>query len=599
MRIPVFTSRAQRPSDAPGRPITARMRAEPFIQAELRKGEVVTEALGQVQEYALMRHKAAVEVQMSESLLAAEEEMMNLANRLKDSTDIYNVFKPDGSGSWSDNVNDMRERLADSIQSRSARDEFRARFNQSELSKRFQLKGAIDTRVRARAAAAEAARLRVIETELSDPFNATPEDYEMAIITVRTNEDAATRSGTSGSGTSGSGTSGSGTSGSGTSQTNREKLAVNIANNATQALVFDNPSIAVALAEALDLQDEVEKGTITAEEAYARSGLEDNAAYTLFTLQQVPREDALEIIYDTLGRSNRLYEAAERQRTEQEERNKASLDRNYRGMFMFADRTKEFTVADLMQVAPSVAAVSGLSATPDAPLTADQAREAFMTYFDTFNYLTPEQRRQVDTMFAATTPSSFATQTNQDVYTDLFARAEAGNLTVVGLNAARSSITPDNYTTLLGKIGAEADDALNDVKGRIRLEFRYNELDAANDIAGARAAQSAFFSVASDLEIEAQRRRAEGNPMTRSELIDLGNSLVESQAEFFRAIQISERDNYIDFFMTNIPGIGYQDPLADLEAWYQSLDAAGQKTYSSELARHRVILREFQQRINP
>jgi hypothetical protein len=299
MRIPVFTSRAQRPSDAPGRPITARMRAEPFIQAELRKGEVMTEAFGQVQEYALMRHKAAVEVQMSESLLAAEEEMMNLANRLKDSTDIYNVFKPDGSGSWSDNVNDMRERLADSIQSRSARDEFRARFNQSELSKRFQLKGAIDTRVRARAAAAEAARLSVIETELSDPFNATPEDYEMAIITVRTNEDAATRSGTSGSGTS---------------QTNRQKLAFNIANNATQALVFDNPSIAVALAEALDLQDEVEKGTITAEEAYEQSGLEDNAAYTLFTLQQVPREDALEIIYDTLGRSNRLYEAAERQR---------------------------------------------------------------------------------------------------------------------------------------------------------------------------------------------------------------------------------------------------------------------------------------------
>jgi hypothetical protein len=86
----------------------------------------------------------------------------------------------------------------------------------------------------------------------------------------------------------------------------------------------------------------------------------------------------------------------------------------------------------MMQVAPSVAAVSGLSATPDAPITADQAREAFMNYFDTFNYLTPEQRRQIDTMFATAAPSSFAAQTNQDVYTDLFARAEAGNLTVVG-----------------------------------------------------------------------------------------------------------------------------------------------------------------------
>jgi hypothetical protein len=86
-----------------------------------------------------------------------------------------------------------------------------------------------------------------------------------------------------------------------------------------------------------------------------------------------------------------------------------------------------------------------------SPLTSEQAREAFMTYFNTFNYLTPEQRRQVDTMFATAAPSSFAAQTNQDVYTDLFARAEAGNLTVVGLNAARGSITPENYTTLLAR----------------------------------------------------------------------------------------------------------------------------------------------------
>jgi hypothetical protein len=98
-----------------------------------------------------------------------------------------------------------------------------------------------------------------------------------------------------------------------------------------------------------------------------------------------------------------------------------------------------------------------------------------MNYFDTFNYLTPEQRRQMDTMFATAAASSFAAQTNQDVYTDLFARAEAGNLTVVGLNAARSSITPENYTTLLSKIGAEADDALVDAKRVVQLRFGYDE----------------------------------------------------------------------------------------------------------------------------
>jgi hypothetical protein len=589
MRIPVFTSRAQRPSDAPGRPITARMRAEPFIQAELRKGEVVTEALGQVQEYALMRHKAAVEVQMSESLLAAEEEMMNLANRLKDSTDIYNVFKPDGSGSWSDNVNDMRERLADSIQSRSARDEFRARFNQSELTKRFQLKGAIDTRVRARAAAAEAARLRAIETELSDWSNATAEDYAMLMLTVRTNEDAAIRSGTSGSGTS---------------QTNRQKLAVNIANNATQALVFDNPSIAVALAEALDLQDEVEKGTITAEEAYVRSGLEDNAAYTLFTLQQVPREDALEIIYDTLGRSNRLYEAAERRREEQEQINNAALDRNFRGMFIFANGTEEFDFGDLMMTAPAVAATysarlleeKGVSVTADTPITADDARNAFVDYFDARNYLTPEKRRTIDSAFDRPAASSFATQTNQDVYTNLFARAEAGNLTVDGLNVERGSITAENYITLLSKIGAEADDALVDAKRVVQLRFGY-DAEMAMDTESAQQAQAAYFSVASQLEQMATTRRAQGNPMTRVELNQEAQRLAGEQLELFRLALRGDRDQYISITMGGLP-IGFDNPLADLDAWWNSLDAAQQRERSSDYARHRFTLLDYQNRMN-
>jgi hypothetical protein len=336
--------------------------------------------------------------------------------------------------------------------------------------------------------------------------------------------------------------------------------------------------------------------------------LEDDAAYTLYTLDALPREQALEIIYNTLSRSNRLYEASERQRTEQEERNNASLDRNYRGMFIFTDRTKEFDFGDLMMAAPSVAAEysarlaeDGVSVTTDTPITADDARTAFIDYFDMRNYLSPEQRRTIDTAFAATAPSSFAAQTNQDVFADLSVRAQSGNLTMSGLNASRGSITLENYNTLLTSINAQSDDALNDVKSRIRLEFRYNELDAANDIAGARAAQSAFFSVASDLEIEAQRRRSEGNPMTRSELIDFGNTLVQRQAAFFQSLQISERDNYIEFFMTNITNvmpIGSQNPVADLDAWYASLDEAGQRSSAQDYARHKTVLLEFQQRIN-
>jgi hypothetical protein len=110
--------------------------------------------------------------------------------------------------------------------------------------------------------------MQAVEDALSNPA-ASVADYDLAVMGIRAEEDAATRSGTATPGTTG---------------VMNAKLARNIATRTTQAYVFDDPARAVALAEALDLQDEVEKGTITAEEAYARSGLEDDAAYTLYTL---------------------------------------------------------------------------------------------------------------------------------------------------------------------------------------------------------------------------------------------------------------------------------------------------------------------------
>jgi len=585
MRIPVFTSKAQLPGDAPGRPITARMRAEPFVQAELRKGEVVGEVLGQVQQYAVMRHKAAVEVQMSESLLAAEEEMMTLADRLQKSTDLYNVFKPDGSGTWSDTVSEVRARLADGIESRSARNEFTARFNQSELSRRFQLKGAIDSRIQARANAAAAARMQAIEDSLSDPFGATPDDYEMMGISVRTSEDASIRSGTASPGASAAA---------------RAKLATNIANRTTAAYVFDDPTRAVALAEALDLQDEVRAGTITAAEAYDRSGLTDDAAYTLYTLEVLPREKALEIIYDTLSRSSRLYEAAEKQREKVENAFDSTLSDSYRGMFFFTNPSANYTNSDLITMAPGVAAMAGFTSDPSAPLAVEDARQAFMNYFDTFNYLTPEQRRQVDTMFDTPAVSSFSDRTNQDVYADLFTRAEQGNLTVTGLYAARASITSENYTSLLSKIGDESDDALADADSVVRLRFGYDaEMAVDND--AARLAQASYFSISTQLKQMAAARRSEGNPMTRSELNDEAQRLANAQMEVFRAQVRDEMQRYIQFRMTNITSmapIGMENPVADLDAWWASLSEVEQQNFNSDYWTNKLSLSEYQQRMN-
>ena len=582
MRIPVFRSRAQRPNEAPGRPITARMRAEPFVQAELRRGEVATEALGQVQQYALMRHKAAVEVQMSESLLAAEEEMVTLARGLQESPDVYNVFKPDGSGTWSQNVTEMRDRLADNIESRSARNEFNSRFNQRELALRFKLQDEIDTRLKARQAAALATQMQALEDRLSDPFNANPVEYEMAVMGLRADQDLQASNGALNAESVGIA---------------NAKLAQNIAARTTMAYVFNDPTRALALADALDLQDDVDAGRMTGEEAYRQAGLDYDAGYTLFALETLPREDALKIIYDTLGKSTRLYEAETKRREQQEKRFDEQSASNYRALFAFSDPSKSYRANDVINMAPGVAAMAGLTATPDAELTSEQVRDAFMGYFNTFNYLTPEQRKQIDTSFNRANVSPFAPTRNTAVYADLFRRAEAGNLSIAGLNSQTNFITPDDYTLLLNKIGAEADDALVDAKRQTQLRFGYDERIAL-DTDGAKQAQAAYFSVASQLERMANQRRAEGNPMTRSELNTEAQRLSNEQFDLFRMALRGDLEQYIDISMSNIPNIGAENPLADLDAWWSSLTPAEQKASRSDYARHKFTLLDFQNRMN-
>lgn len=584
MRIPVYRSRAARPSDAPGRPITARMRAEPFIQAELQKGAVLTEVADQVQQYALMRHKSAVEVQLSESLLGAEEEMMNLARDLENSTSIYNVFKPDGSGAWSESVAEMRDRLADNIESRSARNEFIARFNQRELSMRFKLQDQIDARIKARQAAAAAANAKIVEDRLADPFSATIEDYNMAVGIISADQAIGIRNGTTNAVSAG---------------VANAKLAGKIAERATTAFVFDDPTRAVALAEAIDLQDEVASGKMTAQQAYESSNLpaaDPAAAYTLHTLQAVPREQALEILYDTIGRSNRIYEARKKEQDRAEAAAKESHDFAYRGMFYFSDQTKQYTARDVIDKAPGAAVMFGLQDNPDAPVTGAEASQMIQTYLNAYNYFTPEQRKQVSAAFDRPR-SAFSDKRDENAYADLFRRAQAGNLTIAGLNSLTNFITVNDYTTLLDLMGAKSDEALEDAKSVVRMRFGY-DARTAPDTEGARQAEAAYFSVAAQLQQMATQRLSEGNPMTRSEMNQKAKELTEEQLEVFRMALRGDRDQYIEFSMTNIPGIGADNPLADLEAWWSSLSPLEQQQYRNDYARHKLTLMDYQNRMN-
>jgi hypothetical protein len=171
MRIPIFRSEAQATNEAPGSSIQARMNAQPFVQAALAKGEVFAEATKQIGSYALMRAKADAEVQYNEAMLAADEEMRMLADDLKKNGRLEDVESENGA--WRTKSKDIRDRLADGLSSRSMTSEFSARFNQQELSLRFQLRDSIQARIERDIARARAAKMQSAEDAIANGTDLT------------------------------------------------------------------------------------------------------------------------------------------------------------------------------------------------------------------------------------------------------------------------------------------------------------------------------------------------------------------------------------------------------------------------------------------
>lgn len=171
MRIPVYASRATATNEAPGASIRARMDPNVFVQAKLQKGDVAGALFEQVGEYALMRAKADAEVQYGEAMLAADEEMRVLAEDVGKNGRLEDVTSENGS--WRTRSKDIRDRLADNLSSRSMTDAFNSRFNQQELTMRFQLRDSIQARIERQIAKARELRMQGAEDAIANGTDIT------------------------------------------------------------------------------------------------------------------------------------------------------------------------------------------------------------------------------------------------------------------------------------------------------------------------------------------------------------------------------------------------------------------------------------------
>tara|TARA_R100001463_G_scaffold42220_2_gene88717 strand:+ start:1609 stop:4278 length:2670 start_codon:yes stop_codon:yes gene_type:complete len=149
MKIPRYQSRGSISTQAPGRSMTARMRAEPYVQQALAKGNVFGEAVSQVGQFAQMRYKMAREAQLSNALLGTQEQLAEEYNRLSKSEKPWGVLDGDDP-EWNKTTEGIRTKMRDSVGTdRSALQRFDETFSRQELQQRFRLRTAIDQKIEA------------------------------------------------------------------------------------------------------------------------------------------------------------------------------------------------------------------------------------------------------------------------------------------------------------------------------------------------------------------------------------------------------------------------------------------------------------------
>ena len=538
------------------------MNSQPFVQAALAKGEVIGQAMKQIGDYALVRAKAEAEVQYNEAMLAAEEEMRTLAESLKESGRLGDVINEKGTGAWQVQTKDMRERLADGLSSRSMTDQFNARFNQQELTVRFQLRDAIETRIKARAAAAAKARQDALVAQLSDP-RTNPDMAAMLLTSQDAELQASVANGI---------------------MTPETMAAVNtemvnkIVGNVTKGYVSADPAKAIALMKALEYQEQVDAGLMTAQEAAELSGLGPDASYTLSVLRMARPDIVIEALGAAVTEANKLDGALDEARAEQTAATNLANENLYNSAFGVDPKAPaSLDLTQRLQAAnPQALALAGIS--PDQPISGKQYLDAATNALDRQNFLSLEQRKALDTHRNPDVAGPFANQTNSAVFTTLYQKQLAGTLTMQDLNNNIGDLSQQDWKAMADGIQTESRESLGLVDDAVAAAFNYNKLAAPSDDQS-KEAQAAYAFVNAQLIREFNAAREAGSPMTSTQLTTRANELVAERMVSYRAsLQLKLRD-YLESMMStnpgaNLPNFTPGNELDELDAWYRSLTDA-------------------------
>jgi hypothetical protein len=538
------------------------MRGSVLAQAELQKGEVLGEVLGQVGAYAKMRYKVAEETKLNEGLLAATEGLNMAARDFARSDQPYNVL--DGENPlWNEESQGIRDKVLEALgPNRFTRRAFEERFGQMELDARFKLRGVLDRKIDAANQAALASRQSGVVQLLSDP-DATREDYDNALTGVAIDQGRLVKTGAANANVV---------------KLSNLKMKTDIAENVVGSYVGADPIRVLNLIGALE---QIDAGETDPD----KTGDLPNGGYPLYTLQNLPRDDAVAVLDNALKVATRFANAEEKLEKKLEDDRNFFIGQAANRFTYFAAGFEPGEKVRAGEITDYVPQLQAALPDPEAMILASEAAELMQEFLYANNAVTPTVQANFD-KYEDEPVLRFATTSNETVYENLFVKKDLGELTAVEVQENRALLTRADFKFFLDAVASEEDAALVDAKRIAKATFQYDELSAGDPDAG-RASKAAYYAVVQELEtMVAERRFTPDARMTPQEINAAAKELIAGQQEAFILGLRLDYEAYVEDVNQDLSGVGLvldpADPIASLDAWWSNPDTdqtAQQRNY--------------------
>tara|TARA_R100001163_G_C5067974_1_gene207594 strand:+ start:3205 stop:5010 length:1806 start_codon:yes stop_codon:yes gene_type:complete len=531
LRIPKYTSQLAPTSDAPGRSISARMSPSAVAQAELAKSAPASALIQSVGAYAKMRYNAEQELLLNEGLLEAEEGIRQAAYDLEREKKLSNVFG--GDNMWKSQTEDLRTQVLDKIgTNRFTRQKFMDRFDQMELTSRFQLKDVIDRKIEAAAQASLARRQETTVTELSQNI------YQTSAMIDLYNQKVGGIEGDIATGVKQKRYSENGAA------IVTSKMKIDIAKNVVGAYVSTTPSYALGLLEALEVQDLLDAGI---EVDVEDRPVLDGGSYALHTLQNIPRDDAINIIKDALTEAA----AFQKVRDEAQEKNEKANEKLLKSqsaeldeLMLTIDPLKIFSLEDAQTGTEAILGEGFEFNTTD---TGRVSGAEILTQLRQWAFENLDVTEQKNKFYLARINGADLRPTiSQPLTMEMLTKKEIlGTLTFADVDSASAVLTSADQQRMYQAVRNNQDRGVTRAKTNIRNSMKYDaNLLQTMDKGAAEKITNEISNLYRQLDTEVDRRRAAGEPMTQQQVIDLGNKLI-SEAPGIRDILDEEYENAI------------------------------------------------------